>query len=379
VELAIPRAMAAVLDALTSYVTELIVDMVKEEVDTLLGISGEINKLGRNVCNVEAYVADAERRCIDDPRVQGWVNRLKGAMYDATDILELCQLDAEKRRHSRMGTCMEEKVPGWLMPLLYCLCNPTFAYHMGKRIKELNERLDEIRKDMVDFKFVKLDQYQLRIAPRDVTLPSRTTTSQIDMSAIVGDAIERDTNALVQVLLANEPAIKVVSITGTGGVGKTTLAKKIFNDRAIQVEFKSKVWLSITESYNTEKLLSSAITQVGEGREVHGDREVLTQALTKTLSSGKFLMVLDDVWSAGLWTDVLESPVIIACRNQPGSRVIITTRDEDLVKKMGATDSQLHHVKPLCDEDAWSLLKKQLPPQVPIGLPLYIVVVFSRT
>ena len=113
------------------------------------------------------------------------------------------------------------------------------------------------------------------------------------------------------------------------------LAKKIFNDRAIQVEFKSKVWLSITESYNTEKLLSSAITQAGEGREVHGDREVLTQALTKTLSSGKFLMVLDDVWSAGLWTDVLESPVIIACRNQPGSRVIITTRDEDLVKKNG--------------------------------------------
>lgn len=251
--------MAAVLDALTSYVTELIVDMVKEEVDTLLGISGEINKLGRNVCNVEAYVADAERRCIDDPRVQGWVNRLKGAMYDA-----------EKQRHSRMGTCMEEKVPGCLMPLLYCLYNPTFAYRMGKRIKELNARLDEIRKDMVDFKFVKLDQYQLQIVPGDATLPSRTTTSQIDMSAIVGDAIERDTNALVQVLLANEPAIEVVSITGTGGVGKTTLAKKIFNDRAIQVEFKSKVWLSITESYNTEKLLSSAITQAGEGREVGG-------------------------------------------------------------------------------------------------------------
>jgi len=328
---------------------------------------------------VEAYVADAERRRIDDPRVQGWVNRLKGAMYDATDILELCQLVAEKRRRSRMGTCMEEKVPGCLMPLLFCLCNPAFACRMGKRIKELNTKLNEIRKDMVDFKFVKLDQYQLQIVPSDATLPSRTTTSQIDMSAIVGDAIERDTNALVQVLLANEPAIKVVSVTGTGGVGKTTLAKKIFNDRAIQVEFKSKVWLSITESYNTEKLLSSAITQAGEGREVHGDREVLTQALTKTLSSGKFLMVLDDVWSAGLWTDVLESPVIIACRNQPGSRVIITTRDEDLVKKMGATDSQLHHVKPLCDEDAWSLLKKQLPPQVPIGLPLYIVVVFSRT
>ncbi|KAL6908010.1 hypothetical protein ACP4OV_002180 [Aristida adscensionis] len=365
--------MAAVLNALAPFLINMIKDMPEEEVRMLLGVSGEIEKLGDKVANLEAYMADAERRRITDSSVQGWVTKLKGAMYDATDTLELCKLEAEERQDSHGGCwkSMEEKAPGCLQPLLFCLRNPAYAHRMGRRIKDLNTRLDQIRKEMVDFGFVKLEPYQLRTPPSDATPPSRTTTSLLPESAAVGDAIERETNALVQELLlvADEPAIKVVSIVGMGGIGKTTLAKKIFNEKDIQAEFKSKIWLSVTESYKEDQLLSSSITQAGG--EPRGDKQVLSHTLTRMLSTGKFLLVMDDVWSNTPWADVLKDPVLHAASNQPGSRVIITTRNEGIVQRMGLRYYYQHHVKEMCDEDAWSLLKQQLSGQE-LDHPIYL-------
>lgn len=366
--------MAAVLDALAPYVKQLITDMAEEELRMLLGVSGEIEKLGDKLDNLEDYLADAERRRIDDSRVQGWVSKLKGALYEATDILELCQLDTERRHKGRRrgGCCFDDtKAPGCLLPLLFCLRNPSFAHRMGGRIKQLNANLDAIREEMADFSFTRLDPYQLRSAPSDATPHNRMTTSLLDEPVVVGDAIKADTKTLVHELLTNEPAIKVVSITGAGGMGKSTLAKNIFNDKDIQEGFRTKIWLSITESYNAEKLLSSAITQADGGHDLRGDQQVLTRTLAAALSSaGRFLLLLDDVWTNRSWSDVLRSPVLEAGRRQPGSRVIITTRDTHLVKDMGAAYYP-HHVKPLHDEDAWCLLKKQLLPQVHASLRTY--------
>ncbi|KAJ1256560.1 hypothetical protein BS78_K007800 [Paspalum vaginatum] len=312
--------MAVVLHALAPYLIQTIKDMAEDELRVLLGVSSAIEKLGKKMGKMEAYLADAKRRRIDEPVVQGWVNELKGAI---------------------------------------------FARSIGKRIKALDARLDDISKEMSTFGFLKLNSYKVKTLTSEATPHSRVTTSLIDESAVVGDAIQVDTRALVQVLKADEPTtILVVSIVGAGGMGKTTLAKMICNDRDIEMTFRSKIWLSVTERYEEDKLLSSAIAQAGGAKDiVNGDKQILTKTLADVLSStGKFLLVMDDIWSELPWTDVLQSPFMEAARNQPQSRVVITTRNESLVKHMGTTYHQ-HHVKPLGDEDAWALLKNQLRPQ----------------
>ncbi|KAL6908007.1 hypothetical protein ACP4OV_002177 [Aristida adscensionis] len=365
--------MAAVLDALAPYVKELIAGMAEDEVRMLLGVSGEIDKLEENLDNLKAFLADAERRRLTDEGVQKWVRKLKGAMYDATDLLDLCQLEADKRRGSNGGGGdNKEKAPKCLQPLLFCLQNPVYAHKIGKRIKELNQRLDDVRKGAQDFSFnINLSSYQeqrlLTDAPQH---SSYKMTSEFSESAIVGEKIERDAKDLVQVLTTDDKYnnnIKVASIVGVGGMGKTTLAQKIFKETTIQEYFKIKIWLSITQNFNETELLRTAISHA-EGH--HGgvqDKTQLMRTLTEALSKERFLIVMDDMWSEKPWNDVLNVPITNASQKQPGSRVLVTTRSEHLPQQMRAS-LYTHRVTPLDEEDAWSLLKKQLRPDQAVGV-----------
>jgi hypothetical protein len=82
--------MAAVLDAMVSFVIDTLQKMAADEVDMLRGVPDEINKLEEKLQDLKAVLADAERRRITDEAVQRWVLMLKDVMYEATDIHDIC-------------------------------------------------------------------------------------------------------------------------------------------------------------------------------------------------------------------------------------------------------------------------------------------------
>ncbi|XP_037470879.1 putative disease resistance protein RGA3, partial [Triticum dicoccoides] len=373
--------MAAVLDALATRVMNTILDMGEEKISMLLGVSQEINKLEANMEPLRNLLTDAERRRITDRSVQAWVTKLKSAMYEASDILDLCQLEAMDRKDKQHSSglclrlreklpflgCLGDKLQGVLQPFLFCMQNPGFANEVGGRIKTLNEELATIRQGVANFKFIDLGSYEERRRPptSSASYPKREN-AQFVQSDLVGDQIKRNTEKLVQKLISTNRhnhgrsnIVNVVAIVGQGGIGKSTLAKKVFASEAIKEEFKTKIWLSVTQQFTKVDLLRAAISQAGGNK--HGDEKdetILVNVLTNTLSNNKFLLVMDDVWNQQAWENVLRTPILNAAGTQPGSRVLVTSRMVDVVESMGAS---ILRVNTLNNEDAWCLLKKQLP------------------
>ncbi|XP_034568620.1 putative disease resistance protein At1g50180 [Setaria viridis] len=238
--------MAVVLDALASYVQNMLAEMARDELQMLFGVSGEIEKMDIKLEYLKNFLADADRMNITNQSVQAWVRELRDVMYEATNILDICQLKAMERGKGHDAGCLN--------PLLFCMRNPLHAHKNGNRVKNLNQRLEEIRKRSFNFDFVNLSSYEdssRRVA--SARLRSREIAGELDESSLVGENIEEDTRNLVEIL-TTEDLIKdennkmmVFAIVGVGGIGKTTLAQKIFNHDIIQQEFPNKMWLSVNQ------------------------------------------------------------------------------------------------------------------------------------
>ncbi|KAI4979042.1 hypothetical protein ZWY2020_015795 [Hordeum vulgare] len=330
--------------------------MASEEVHMLLGFRREIDKMHIKLRDLKNFLADADRRNITDKRVQEWVSQLKRAMYEAADILDLCQLKAMERGMSNANV-------GCCNPLLFCMQNPSHAHDIGTRIKALNKRLDIIMERSAAFSFIRLGSYEDRNSKVHGSHSSnkrRETSGEFDRSGVVGEKIEQDTRKLVEIMLSEKEVntnIMVVAVVGVGGIGKTTLAQKVFNDEALNVEFEKSIWLSINKDFDKVDLLRTIITQAGGQHGREKALAVLQPILATSLKGKKLFLVLDDVWDHEAWDDVLKTSLSNVVSQ--GSRVLVTTRDERVARRMKAV-LPYHHVDKLEEEDAWSLLKKQI-------------------
>ncbi|CAN4125930.1 unnamed protein product [Withania somnifera] len=171
------------------------------------------------------------------------------------------------------------------------------------------------------------------------------------------------------------------------GLGKTTLANKIFKHPKIEYEFFTRLWLYVSQSYKTRELYLNIICKfTGKTKRYHDMSENhLADAVRDILEEGgKYLIVLDDVWSTEAWDRIKTA----FPRNNKRNRILLTTRDRNVAKYCNEIP---HDLKFLTDEESWTLLEKKTfhkakcPPELETpgknisikcnGLPLAIVVI----
>ncbi|KAI7981727.1 Disease resistance protein RGA2 [Camellia lanceoleosa] len=78
----------------------------------------------------------------------------------------------------------------------------------------------------------------------------------------VADAMEENDPELK--LVHEDPGLKVLSVSGMSGLGKTTMVKKVFDDAVVKNHFQSHVWIIVSESFKIEVLLKGIIKQLFE-------------------------------------------------------------------------------------------------------------------
>nr|CAB3493645.1 unnamed protein product [Digitaria exilis] len=361
--------MAALLDEMASKLTGILVSMAKKEVEMLLGVPGEITKLETTLGDLSSILADAERKRIRDSTTQRWVRVLKDVMYDADDVLDLCQIMEGGEDPTAPTSSPKTTSMCWDIPkMLFCFRNPIVAHDIGRKIQAVNQQLEDLAKRSSRFGFITqaINSSSDSIVNKASNFFSNKTGSGIIKSDVVGEKIEANTKTLVDILIKKVDGAPVgligndlivdVAITGAGGIGKTTLARMIFSDGRVEEKFENKIWLSVNQDVNEISLLQSLLASFGAKHESFaGDRGLLERALKDTVHQKKFLLVMDDVWSEKVWDELLSVPLSYGAS---GSCVLVTTRNDGVARGMKA--QYLHRVDKLEIEDAWILLKSQV-------------------
>ncbi|XP_059637166.1 probable disease resistance protein At1g58390 [Cornus florida] len=151
---------------------------------------------------------------------------------------------------------------------------------------------------------------------------------------VVGIEFLRD--ELISKLLAEQPTRAVISLVGMGGLGKTTLAKKVYDNARVTRHFDYCAWIFVSQSYKTEELLRTIIKQFYDSRKElvpdgidSMEKVKLIEKLKEYLEPKRYVIVFDDVWEIEVWSIIKHA----LPKNNKCSRLIcelIVSKSEEL-------------------------------------------------
>ncbi|XP_049404847.1 putative late blight resistance protein homolog R1C-3 isoform X1 [Solanum stenotomum] len=158
-------------------------------------------------------------------------------------------------------------------------------------------------------------------------------------------------------LLSRTKGQDVISIHGMPGLGKTTLANRLYADRSVVSQFDICAQCCVSQVYSYKELLLALLCDaVGEGsvRRELPDNE-LADMLRKTLLPRRYLILVDDVWENSAWDDLRGCFPDVNNR----SRIILTTRHHE-VAKYASVHSDPLHLRMFDEDESWKLLEKKV-------------------
>nr|POE45923.1 putative disease resistance rpp8-like protein 2 [Quercus suber] len=178
-----------------------------------------------------------------------------------------------------------------------------------------------------------------------------------ESTSVVG--LKEDIGVLISRLTNREP---VVSIVGMRGIGKTTLAKKVFNHEVILKQFhNNRYWVSIGHKSLLNKI-EMLVLGVLESQEEQRGREYWIKELRHFLGEERYLLVLEDINTKETW-DTLKA-AFPATTN--GSTIMLTTRHKSVASHADQSSTQ-HVLRLRTKEESWKLFTQMvhLPPEIP--------------
>ncbi|RXI06016.1 hypothetical protein DVH24_018058 [Malus domestica] len=339
-----------VLEGLITYPVEGILKSVAslaaQEIGLFRGFEKEVTELSESLMEIQEYLGDVAHQPQDRGMpVRNWVKKLKDVAHDADDALADINYEV-LRRKAEIQNHMKKKVLNF-----FSLSNPIlFRQRMAHKIKNINASLAVLKSKASFIGLVarRVDQTLPAMGNRETVSSFRQDEKIIGREKTVSDII-----ATVIESKNQEKNLSVMAVVGMGGLGKTTLAKSIFNDDAIGGHFQEKMWVCVSNPFDVNSILNRML----ESLKLAGftSQEASVNNLKERLKGKRYMLILDDVWNEAedLWSSFTDCLSML--NSAPGSITIVTTRSEKVALITGTM--------PKCDlellskEDCWSILK----------------------
>ncbi|XP_028789895.1 putative disease resistance RPP13-like protein 1 [Neltuma alba] len=308
-----------------------------------------LNKLKMVLLSIDAVVDDAEQKQITNPKVEEWIDLVKDAVFDAEDVLdeidyEMCKRKLEAEQESQ--TSAIGKVRNFFSTPI-----SSFEKEIESKMKNVLENLEYLASQR---DILRLNERDSRAGLRTAIPDRLPTTSLVDEAGIYGRDDDKET--IIEWLMSEKynNQLSVISIVGMGGLGKTTLAQLVYNDRRLMDGFNLKVWVCVSDEFDVLRVTRTVYEAITRYKYDTNDLNMLQIKLKQQLTQKRFLLVLDDMWNENymLW-EALQSPFN---HGALGSKILLTTRSGKVASTMRST--KILSLKPLSEGDSWSLFSK---------------------
>uniref|UniRef100_A0A0D3BV25 NB-ARC domain-containing protein n=1 Tax=Brassica oleracea var. oleracea TaxID=109376 RepID=A0A0D3BV25_BRAOL len=123
------------------------------------------------------------------------------------------------------------------------------------------------------------------------------TFSNDNENNLVG--LEQNVKTLVHYLV-EEDCIRVISITRMGGIGKTTIARQVFNHETVKNHFEGLAWVCVSQQFTRKDVWRTILRNLQPYYEEITEDEIQNK-LFGLMETQNYLIVHDDIWKEEDW------------------------------------------------------------------------------
>ncbi|CAJ2647091.1 unnamed protein product [Trifolium pratense] len=332
-------------DSPVSFLLDRLTWLLTEEVNLQRGVREDVQYVKDELERHKAILMVADSLEDKDPELKVWVKRVRDIAHDMEDAIDEYNLRLVNHRQGNNNSSFYK--------ILFAIKTMKGRRRIALNIQGIKSKVEVISQRRPIIPDVASSSSQRPVSTR---LDSQGDALLLEEADLVG--IEEPKKQLTDLLFKDESNRAVISIYGMGGLGKTTLAKQVYDDLKIKKRFRIHAWVNLSQSFKMEELLKDLVQQLYSviGKPVPEavgmmKIEKVKELIKNLLQQSRYLIVLDDVWNVNVWDAVKHA----LPNNNRGSRVMLTTRKKDIALYSCAELGKDFHLQFLPEQEAWSL------------------------
>ncbi|KAB2006222.1 hypothetical protein ES319_D11G328300v1 [Gossypium barbadense] len=327
-----------------------VIGELTQEVTSLWGVDEQVERLASELRWMQSFLKVADARKVDHEVIRTRVVEIRELAYDAEDVIEMFALKVASKRKGGFSNCIKRSA---------CFLKEGYLLHQIKsEIEKITARIEVLTRQLKTYDVSKLGVDGEGPSSSTERREARRPFPHVMDDNVVG--LDKDIEKLVSVLVDEGSECKVLSICGMGGLGKTTLAKKIYRQSQVVGHFENLAWAFVSQNCQIRKIWEDILSDLNILTEVDKKMKVekLAEKLSSFLEENKCLVILDDIWNTKAWDSL--KPAFSA--RETKSKILLTSRNKEIVAHADK-NGFLYELQELDYNQSWELFQKIAFPQ----------------